>query len=435
MTPANRSPSWRLASARKRNLPTFSTWRRSGVSGETYAFDRNGILLSASRFEPQLKALRLLLDERHDRSVLNVKVRDPGVNLTQGGHASGDPADWPLTEMVQAAIKGGSGENVTGYRDYRGVESVSAWQWLDDYGFGVATEVDSDEAFKPMLVLRHAFWTLFGLLAAAALFLIGLSLVAGRLERRARRGDRGRQAGTIPSRGKDRPRGHGKRLRGHHDMLRRPTAIKVIDPDKTTEVSIARFEREVRLTSRLNHPNTITIYDFGRSDEGVFYYAMEFLDGFSLQLLVERFGYQPDGRVIQILSQVCGSLAEAHALGLIHRDIKPANIMLTTRGGVHDYVKLLDFGLVKAVERDQNARAHGQQRAHRHAALHVAGEHRGSGPCRRAATCIHSARSVISYSPASRSSIPPACSRSFATTSIPSRFRLPNGEGRGSRTS
>jgi serine/threonine protein kinase len=113
---------------------------------------------------------------------------------------------------------------------------------------------------------------------------------------------------------------------------------------------VARFEREVQHTSQLNHPNTITIYDYGRTDEGVFYYAMEYLEGFSLQTLGEKFGEQPDGRVIQILLQVCGSLVEAHSLGLIHRDIKPANIMLTKRAGVSDFVKLLDFGLVKATD-------------------------------------------------------------------------------------
>jgi len=88
----------------------------------------------------------------------------------------------------------------------------------------------------------------------------------------------------------------------------------------------------------------------GRTDEGVFYYAMEYLEGISLEDLVKGHGPLPDGRVIGILTQICGSLAEAHQLGLIHRDIKPANIILSTRAGIADFVKVLDFGLVKALE-------------------------------------------------------------------------------------
>jgi serine/threonine protein kinase len=104
----------------------------------------------------------------------------------------------------------------------------------------------------------------------------------------------------------------------------------------------------VQLTSQLQHPNTIAVFDFGHTPEGVFYYAMEFLDGINLERLVQLYGPQSEGRVIQILLQVCGSLNEAHGIGLIHRDIKPANIVLSERGGQYDVVKLLDFGLVKA---------------------------------------------------------------------------------------
>jgi serine/threonine protein kinase len=133
-------------------------------------------------------------------------------------------------------------------------------------------------------------------------------------------------------------------------MMQRPTAIKMLNVDAVNEHSIERFEREVRITCQLNHPSTIAIYDYGRTPEGVFYYAMEYLDGIDLQTLVDQYGAQPEARVIHILLQVCGSLYEAHSLGLVHRDIKPANIMLNRRGGMADVVKVLDFGLVKALD-------------------------------------------------------------------------------------
>jgi serine/threonine-protein kinase len=134
-----------------------------------------------------------------------------------------------------------------------------------------------------------------------------------------------------------------------HSRLRRPTALKLLLPERTGPENIARFEREVQLTSQLTHPNTVAVYDYGRSADGVFYYAMEYIDGVSLAQLVDKHGPQPAGRVVFILLQAADALIEAHALGLIHRDVKPANILLCERAGRSDVVKLLDFGLVKDV--------------------------------------------------------------------------------------
>lgn len=143
--------------------------------------------------------------------------------------------------------------------------------------------------------------------------------------------------------------GMGVVYRASHAMLRRPTAIKLLSPDRTGKESLTRFEREVQRTAMLTHPNTVTVYDYGRTTEGVFYYAMELLEGVTLEEIVRIDGPQPEERVIHLLEQAAASLAEAHDAGLIHRDVKPGNILVVDRGGIADLVEVLDFGLVKDV--------------------------------------------------------------------------------------
>ena len=149
--------------------------------------------------------------------------------------------------------------------------------------------------------------------------------------------------------------GMGEVFKASHALLRRPTAIKILDSRQVDPKGLRRFEKEVQLTSMLTHPNTISIYDYGRTPDGVFYYAMEYLEGLNLEQLVRAEGRLAPARVVHILRQICGSLGEAHAAGLIHRDVKPANVFLCCRGGSPDVIKVLDFGLVKDLSRTHDA--------------------------------------------------------------------------------
>jgi hypothetical protein len=150
--------------------------------------------------------------------------------------------------------------------------------------------------------------------------------------------------------------GMGEVWKASHRLLARSAAIKLIRTDGTSgsdgRESIKRFEREVQAAAGLQSPHTIDIYDFGTTEDGTFYYVMELLEGFDLETLVERFGALPPERAIYILVQACQSLAEAHQGGLIHRDVKPANIYVCRYGLEWDFVKLLDFGLVKSTSGD-----------------------------------------------------------------------------------
>jgi hypothetical protein len=319
---------------------------RSGLSGETYAFDQTGLLISHSRFDTQLKQLGLL-EMTNTSSALNLRLRDPGGDLTKGFQPTNtETFARPLTRLVASAVDGEDEVDVTPARDYRGVPVVGASCWLPQFGFGVATQIDADEAFRPLHVLQWLFvaLVLFLLLCATGLFVFANLTWRERLNAAELKL---KQLGQYTLEEKIGEGGMGVVYRARHALMRRDTAVKLLLPDRADPAAIARFEREVCLTCQLTHPNTIQVYDYGHTPDGIFYYAMEYLRGLNLHDLVVRFGPQPEGRVGHILTQICDSLAEAHALGLVHRDIKPGNVFLCHRGGVADCVKVLDFGLVR----------------------------------------------------------------------------------------
>jgi serine/threonine-protein kinase len=198
------------------------------------------------------------------------------------------------------------------------------------------------QAEAPPIVL-FSFDTMVLLILAA-----GCAFGAGALSRLRRQVAEARQLGQYRLRRLIGAGAMGEVYLAEHQLLKRPCALKLIRPDRVGDPrALAQFEREVRLTATLSHPNTVEIYDYGRTADGMYYYVMEYLPGLSLEELVERHGPVPPGRAVYLLRQVCEALREAHAMGLIHRDLKPSNILAARRGGRDDVAKLLDFGLAR----------------------------------------------------------------------------------------
>jgi serine/threonine-protein kinase len=306
---------------------------RPGRSGESLAFDADGWLLSESRHADALKARGLAS-----------RMVPPGMDntLTQ------------LAAAATAARTAGAGAQqgllLTPYPSYLGHDVIGAWRWLADHDIGVAVEMEAGEAYAPLTYLQIGFGVV--LLLMGAVWLSGF-LPPQVLASLLRREGRAKQLGPYRL---GRQIGEGALSNvylAQHRMLKRPAAVKVLKPQTSSDEWTARFQREVQLASQLGHPNTIAIYDYGTGPNSEFWYAMEYLEGLSLADLVERYGPQPPSRTAWILRQVCASLWEAHASGLVHRDIKPQNIMLCDLRGERDVVKVLDFGLVKQTSGEQ----------------------------------------------------------------------------------
>jgi eukaryotic-like serine/threonine-protein kinase len=295
----------------------------------------------------------LLPESTPDRAVFILNVRDHSPERAQGEIQ--DPAARPLTEPAARAIAARNrasesdlrGTVPTPYRSYHGGEVIGVWRWLPAYDLGVVAEIAAAETFAPMRYL----WISFAVIGGMTALMIGAALFSSvSLTRLQQQFGRLQRLGAYTLERQISEGGMATIYLARHALLKRPTAIKVLKARVATDEFIHRFEREVQLASQLLHPNTIEVYDFGRTREGQPYYVMEYLDGVTLAELVTHSGPIPPGRAIHVLRQVAAALREAHKRGMIHRDVKPENVMLCRRGE-DDVVKLLDFGLVKNLER------------------------------------------------------------------------------------
>lgn len=326
-----------------------------GKTGETYAFDKSAVMISDSRFTDELERAGLLeLDPTTHALKDRIELRDPGQSLVAAGLPPAPKETWPRTKMARFAIAGQDGIDLDGYRNYRGVDVVGAWKWMPEHGMGVATEIEMREFRNQLYAIQLDQAVMLGLLGVSLAGVLGSYYSLSRLRRRM---SESRRLGQYVLEDKLGEGGMGVVYRAHHDLLKRPTAIKLLKSDQVNARNSSWFEQEAQLASQLTHPNTITIYDYGVSEDGACYYVMEFLDGVNLEELVWNEGPLTVERTVRLWRQAASSLREAHELGLVHRDIKPHNLMICKRGGEADFLKVLDFGLVKQF--DQLGDSHG----------------------------------------------------------------------------
>jgi eukaryotic-like serine/threonine-protein kinase len=338
-----------------RELDTIFSTARPGQTAEAYAFGDDGLMLTSTRFVEEMTAAGVLpADGSGGGGAFLIPVRDPGGELSQGHVPKLEPAARPLTQAAALAIAARAkttdydrrGALPEPYRDYRGSDVIGVWRWLPAYDIGVVAEISAEEAFATLRFLSISFAVIGGITALSLVAAFMSSFLLSRLQRQYGRLQR---LGAYTLVRQISEGGMATIYLAHHALLKRPTAIKVLKKHVATDEFIHRFEREVQLASQLLHPNTVEIYDFGRTREGQPYYVMEYLDGVTLAELVLHSGPVPIGRAIHILRQVAAALREAHLRGMVHRDVKPDNVMLCRRGE-DDVVKLLDFGLVKSLE-------------------------------------------------------------------------------------
>ncbi len=310
-----------------------------------YLLDDRGAIATKARDLPSLLELPAFSSLKKVRGATIVEARDPGGNLLTGFTPTEQINEWSWTKPGKTISQPRNGFDVNGYRDYRGREVVGAWNWIESLNRLVVLEVPKEEAFKSQVFIERAFRFLYGVPILISLVIGALSL------RRAFRGVElaNKSLGSYILREKIGEGGLGIVYRAEHKLLGRSAAIKLIKEPMVSSSTLKRFEREVRMASKLSHPNTVSIYDFGLSKDGLLFCAMELVEGVNLAHFINYDPCVSIDRCLWILRQTCGAIEEAHEIGLIHRDIKPQNIMICRKGQLMDLVKVVDFGLAKTM--------------------------------------------------------------------------------------
>ncbi len=311
----------------------------------SYLLDDRGAIATNAKDLQNLLELPAFSSLKKVRGATIVEARDPGGNVLSGFQPPEHFSDWSWTKPGKTVSQPRNGFDVSGYRDYRGREVVGAWNWIESLNRLLVLEIPKEEAFKSQLFIERTFRFLYGVPILISVIIGALSL------RRAFRGVElaNRSLGSYILREKIGEGGLGIVYRAEHRLLGRSAAIKLIKEPMVSSATLKRFEREVRMASKLSHPNTVSIYDFGMSRDGLLFCAMELVEGVNLAHFIN---YDPSisiDRCLWILRQTCGAIDEAHEIGLIHRDIKPQNIMICRKGQLMDLVKVVDFGLAKTM--------------------------------------------------------------------------------------
>ena len=273
-----------------------------------------------------------------------VRVADPGGSIFDDFVPKDPLQEWPRTAAARVALYKRSGIDMGGYRDFVGRKVVGRWRWDERLQAAIVIEQTTSEAFQTIRFVDIVNRIAWGIPFSIA---IGLAKSSG-IRTSMRRGKQPARIGAYNVVGNIGEGGLGVVYKAEHRLLGRVIAIKLLKSTSINRQDAKRFEREVRLASRLVHPNAVNIYDYGLSQEGYFYYAMEYIHGVNLTEFVTYAKQIPIDRSLHTLIQICGAIREAHLEGLIHRDIKPQNVMIYNRGGIADVVKVLDYGLVKS---------------------------------------------------------------------------------------